>query len=181
METRRFDELTVALARGGSRRRVLRSLVGGVLGALALDRGGALAKNEKDKPSKDDPITIFATPRCTDPLADCPLCAEAKANEGCCNKDLLDAGVERACGTQARDGNGELLGLDCTDANAACGENPCLTATCGFPDSDDPEADPAYRRCQYAKVDKGCRNKGVCCNDYQSEKFGTCVAKRNAC
>jgi hypothetical protein len=43
METRRFDELAVAAARGGSRRGVLRGLVGGVLGALALDRTGRTA------------------------------------------------------------------------------------------------------------------------------------------
>jgi hypothetical protein len=178
MENPRFDNLTVALAHGGSRRGVLRSLAGGVLGVLALDRSGALAKDDKLK--KDDPITIFATPRCSDPLADCPLCAAAKSDPACCDQTLLAQGHDRACGTQATNRNtGQPL--NCTQANAKCGTSPCLTATCAFPDPDDPLADPAYSRCQYAKVDKGCRNKGVCCNDYRSEKFGTCVANRNAC
>jgi hypothetical protein len=173
METRRFDELTVALARGGSRRGVLRSLVGGVVGALALDRSGALAEN--DKPKKDDGITIFATPRCNNPNADCPLCAAARANPDCCNQTLLAAGHERACGTQATDGNGNLLNnLNCTEANEACGTNPCLKATCGEPDG----TDPAFKRCQYTKVKKGCRRETVCCNDYTSGNFGTCVDSR---
>jgi hypothetical protein len=99
METRRFDELTVALARGGSRRGVLRSLAGGVLGALALGQSGALAKNDKDKSEKAEakpeqpeqgggnpeqgggrPIISPARPIChakTD-YKNCPLCYEAR-------------------------------------------------------------------------------------------------------
>jgi len=38
MDTRQFDELVVALGRGGSRRGMLRMLAGGVLGAVAIDR-----------------------------------------------------------------------------------------------------------------------------------------------
>jgi hypothetical protein len=166
METRRFDELTVALARGGSRRGVLRGLAGGVLGALAIDQSGALAKNEKPK---NDGITIFAKPRCGDPNADCPLCATARANPTCCDQTLLAQGHEQACGTQAVDRDGNNLGLNCTAANQSC--TSCVTATC----------DPVSSRCQYSQVDKGCPGKGVCCNDYTSGKFGTCVANRRSC
>jgi hypothetical protein len=38
MDTQRFDDLTVTLARGGSRRSLLRGLAGGVLGAVAVER-----------------------------------------------------------------------------------------------------------------------------------------------
>src|SRR5215207_2677319 len=80
METLRFDELTVALARGGSRRGVLRGLATGALGALALNRSGALAKNDKDKPEQGGggPITIPAKPVCPAPTdyRNCPLCVE---------------------------------------------------------------------------------------------------------
>jgi len=40
MESRHFDDLTVAVARGASRRSLLRGLVGGTLGVVALDRVG---------------------------------------------------------------------------------------------------------------------------------------------
>jgi hypothetical protein len=173
MEHQRFDELTVAIARGRSRRRLLRGLAGGVLGALAIDRSGALAKS--DKPKKDDGITIFAKPVCNSATADCPLCAAARANATCCDQAALAAGRDQACGASAVDRSGNSLGLDCTNANLACGTS-CVTATCGDPLPDSPD-----NRCQYSQVTKGCPNKGVCCNDYTSGKFGQCVANRKAC
>src|SRR5829696_5915221 len=96
MENRRFDDLTVALARGGSRRGVLRGLAGGVLGALALGRSGALAKNDNAK-GGGKPITSPAKPVCDEPTVadDCPLCAGAKAD--CCDPTR----GEQFCGTKA--------------------------------------------------------------------------------
>ena len=170
METRRFDELTVAMARGSSRRGVLRGLAAGVLGALALDRSGALAKNDKVKDK--DGITIFAKPRCSDPNTDCPLCAAAREDSRCC----VIQGAEKACGTQATDGRGNLLGLNCAAANAEKCSGSCVTAACGDPDPTSP-----YNRCQYSQVTKGCPGKGVCCNDYTSGSFGQCVNSRKAC
>jgi hypothetical protein len=167
METRRFDELTVAFARGGSRRGVLRGLAGGVLGALALDRSGALAKNEK--PKKNDGITIFAKPRCTSGTVqdDCPLCAQARAL--CCDT----AQGDKACGPS--------YGMpSCSGANQACvteasPNGSCVYARCTA------DRTSGTERCEYVQVDKGCPNKGVCCNDFTSTKFGSCVANRKSC
>ena len=170
MEKRRFDELTVAIARGGSRRNVLRGLVGGVLGAVALDRSGALAKNEKEKPGKDDPITIPAKPTCNNVAEDCPLCAAARANPDCCDQKSLAKGQEHACGTQATDRFGTPLGLHCAEANEACEDN-CVRATC----------DATTGNCRYEEVKDEpsvCPGPKVCCNVYTSQNFGTCVATR---
>jgi hypothetical protein len=176
METRRFDELTVALARGGSRRGALRGLAAGVLGALALNRSGALAKSDKDKPEQGGgkPITILAKPLCTAGTvsADCPLCAEARKDPLCCDQTLLAAGYDQACGSSAVDNDGNSLGLTCTAANANC--NSCLEAQCTSRES-------GAERCTYTKTAKFCTGKSVCCNDFTSNNFGTCVTNRNSC
>jgi len=178
MDTQRFDELTVALARAGSRRGMLRGLAGGVLGALALNRSGVLAEN--DKPKKDDGITLFAKPVCstTSVLADCPLCAAARQDPTCCDQRRLAKGNEDACGTKAVDRYGRSLNLNCTQANENCIKNgTCVRATC--------DGGSTGSRCNYATNDtattKACPGAGVCCNDYTSKNFGSCVASRTSC
>jgi hypothetical protein len=175
METRRFDELTVALARGGSRRNVLRGLVGSVLGALALDGSGALAKDKTKENGGGKPITILAKPRCTPGTVqdDCPLCAEARTV--CCNAEVGD----KACGPNYDDAAGNPL-PSCATANQACvteasPNGSCVRAKC--------TADRAsgVQRCEYTKINNSCPNKGVCCNDFTSASFGTCVSSRSEC
>jgi hypothetical protein len=190
MENRRFDDLTVALARGGSRRGVLRGLAAGVLGALALDRSGAFAKNE-DKEKKDkDGITLFAKPQCgTDTKADCPLCAAARQDATCCDQKRLAKGNEDACGTKATDRNGNSLRLNCTTANDTKCSTSCVNATCVARTNSDGSV--ASYRCTYLEKDpvtnedesvtKACPGMDVCCNDYTSKNFGSCVANRNSC
>jgi hypothetical protein len=182
METRRFDELTVALARGGSRRGVLRSLAGGVVGALALNRGSALAKNDKKG-------TIEAAPVC-DPnnlSPDCPLCAEAKTDKTCCNQRLLGEGKEQACGSAVTDDETGLP-LDCTNANLQCDEintstksggGSCVVATCKEV-SGGANGRPTHR-CEYRKKEKFCSGTDVCCSTYRSPQFGQCLSNRSAC
>jgi hypothetical protein len=169
METRRFDELTVALARGGSRRGVLRSLAGGVLGAIGLDRSGALAKEKDKEDKKDDGITIFAKPRCTPGTVqdDCPLCAEARAI--CCDATVGD----KACGPNYGMPSCQVANLECV--NEASPNGSCVRAKCTA------DRTSGVQRCEYTKINNSCPNKGVCCNDFTSASFGTCVSSRTEC
>jgi hypothetical protein len=101
METQRFDELTVALVRGGSRRGVLRGLVGGVFGALALDRIGALAKNDEAK-AGGKPIANPAKPVCprNKTTVNCPACSEAwfgPEGDGSPGGGCIYRGTEQEC------------------------------------------------------------------------------------
>jgi hypothetical protein len=167
MQTQRFDEWTAALVRGGSRRGVLRGLAGGVLGAFALDRSGALAKNDNAN-GGGKPITILAKPVCDElGLAeDCPLCAGAKAD--CCD---LTRG-EQFCGTKA-------IGVSCAQPNTdSCGSS-CVTATCTEPSDKQPENG---LRCAYTKTDV-CTTSGAtfCCARFSSPNFGNCVKSTKQC
>jgi len=173
METRRFDELTVALARGGSRRGVLRSLVGGVLGTLALGRSGALAKNEKEQ-GGGKPITNPAKPVCPagGSTVNCPTCFEARFGptgtgtpSGCCTvggreQDCQDCGDENASYCSAASGLNN-------------GAGTCVTATCAKTGS--------KVHCDY-KVDNAFCNKiygngSSCCPVFTSPNFGHCINK----
>jgi hypothetical protein len=167
METRRFDELTVALARGGSRRGVLRGLAGGVLGALALDRSGALAKNDNAN-GGGRPVTSPAAPVCdeTTAAADCPLCHEAKYGaDGCCTGE-----GEQFCGLKATKES-------CAAANATHCGGSCVQAYC---DTDNLTRQGA--RCAYTKKDVCTTgNATFCCARFGSSKFGHCVKGRREC
>jgi len=185
METRRFDELTVTLAHGGSRRRVLRSLAGGVLGAFALDRSGALAKNDNAK-GGGKPITILAKPVCdeTTVAADCPLCYEAKygpegtGTGGCCDPNR----GEQYCGTKANQTscegpNSTYCGLG---SSLNSGNGSCVTATCTEPSDKQPEYG---LRCAYTKKSGSCATPGAtfCCARFSSSNFGHCVKSTKQC
>jgi hypothetical protein len=171
METRRFDELTVALARGDSRRGVLRGLAGGVLSALALERSSALAKNE-DKVKDKDGITILAKPVCdeTTVAEDCPLCYEAKYGlDGCCDPNR----GEQYCGTTA-------YGHSCAQPNLDNCSSSCVTATCTEPSDKQPEYG---LRCAYTKKSGSCTTQGAtfCCARFSSPNFGSCVKSKAQC
>jgi hypothetical protein len=178
METRRFDELTVALARGGSRRGVLRGLVGGVLGALALDRSGALAKNDNAN-GGGRPITSPAAPTCNGTTAadDCPLCHEAKyGTDGCCTGE-----GEQFCGLKATTescaaANANNCGASSTFNGPGVGS--CVEAYCDT-------ANPTRQgpRCAYTKKDNVCTktNATFCCARFGSSEFGHCVKGRREC
>jgi len=172
METRRFDELTVTLARGGSRRGVLRILAAGVLGALALNRSGALAKNEKEH-GGGKPITILAKPVCPSggSTVNCPTCFEARFGpdggagdpSGCCTFGEREQDCE-----------------NCSDENASyCsatsglnnGAGTCVTATCTQHGS--------QIHCDYKVKNAFCNQnfgKGwACCPKFTSANFGHCI------
>jgi hypothetical protein len=177
METRRFDELTVALARGGSRRGVLRGLVAGVLGALALDRSGAFAKDDKDKPEQGGgrPVTSPAKPVCPNPsdLTSCPLCFEARFGEvgdgdqdrrpGCCKPD----GKDQDCR------NCEWENATYCAARLNNGAGTCVEATC--------EKRGSQFHCTYRGKDGFCNQTAgygsgyACCPVFTSANFGHCV------
>jgi hypothetical protein len=160
METRRFDELTVALSRGGSRRGVLRSLAGGVLGALALGRSGALAKKPIINPAK--PICDEAS---TNPTENCPDCYEARFGpNGCCDPE----GREKDCAN-----------CDSTGANANCvaingGLGTCVTAICS-------RSTQAGTRCEYTRNNALCGTEAFCCSRFTHVNFGHCVTKLADC
>jgi hypothetical protein len=165
MEKRRFDELTVALARGGSRRGVLRSLAGGVLGALALDRSGALAKNENENNGRGKPITNPAKPICegtSNPVENCPLCFAAR--DACCDPD----GKESACFNCVSSGAND----NCDNLNSPNGS--CVTATCTH-------ETPAGTRCEYTRNNEMCGPKAFCCSRFTHSNFGKCVNHLNDC
>jgi hypothetical protein len=158
METRRFDELTVALARGGSRRGVLRGLVAGVLGALAVDQSGALAKNDKNPELETKPIC----PGGSGDSGACPLCYQAASD--CC---------------QGQPTRSRLYNVACEGINPGTTENPdgnsCVTADC--------ELVNGKWRCRYTADHSQCPTSGnvFCCRRYESTNFGQCVANKNAC
>jgi hypothetical protein len=178
METRRFDELTVALARGGSRRGVLRSLAGGVLGALALDRSGALAKNEKDNGGGNPeqgggkPITSPAKPVCpskTD-YRNCPLCSEARFGDP-------DVGeTDRApgcCDPMKREENCK----NCHDENTTyCGPLNGGAGSC-VQNVQCVQREDGKLRCDYKAIENFCGSHGggKCCAKFTSPNFGHCV------
>jgi hypothetical protein len=199
METRRFDELTVALARGGSRRGVLRGLAGGLLGALALDRSGALAKNDKDKSEKAEakpeqpeqgggnpeqggrPIISPAKPVCRaqNDTGNCPTCFEARFGVG------VDPGDPDRDGPGCCDPNGrEKDCKNCQYENATyCSQinnNPateagpagtCVTTTC--------VQVGGQLRCNYDVKNDFCNNEfgdgWSCCPVFTSSNFGHCI------
>jgi hypothetical protein len=168
MQTQRFDEWTAALVRGGSRRGVLRGLAGGVLGAFALDRSGALAKNDPAK-GGGKPITNPAKPVCDASAVaeDCPLCAGAKAD--CCDPTR----GEQFCGTKAN-------GTSCADPNTTYCGSSCVTATCTEPSDKQPENG---LRCAYTKKSNFCTTSGAtfCCARFSSSNFGNCVKSTTQC
>jgi hypothetical protein len=193
METRRFDELTVALARGGSRRGVLRGLAAGVLGALALNRSAALAKNDKDKPEQGGggpitnpdkpeqggggPITNPAKPVCPNPndLSSCPLCSEARfgatgdgdldRRPGCCKPD----GKEQDC----RNCEWENANYCAAGTTLNNGFGTCVEATC--------EKRGNQFHCTYRGKNDFCHSVAglgdgwSCCPVFTSPNFGHCV------
>jgi hypothetical protein len=179
METRRFDELTVALARGGSRRGVLRGLVGGALGALALDRSGSLAKNEKEQ-GGGKPITNPAKPVCPaqSDYTNCPTCAEARfgpnlgGQGGCC---------EPGKGEQFCSNCGDENDLYCSSINTGNegGSGSCLAVTCkGVRDK---KGQTVYR-CEYNAQEGFCGGgTPVCCTRFTHDNFGHCVASSAEC
>jgi hypothetical protein len=182
MQTQRFDEWTAALVRRGSRRGVLRGLAGGVLGAFALDRSGALAKNDTAK-GGGKPITNPAKPVC-DPTpaavaADCPLCYEARFGSdgptgpetGCCDPTRPEQ--EQYCGLKAGQ-------TSCVGPNSTYCSSSCVTASCTEASDKRPENG---LRCAYTKKSNFCQTSGAtfCCARFSSPNFGHCVNSSTQC
>jgi len=177
MDTQRFDALTVALSRGGSRRNVLRGLVGGVLGAVALGQSGALAQKDEAKPDRGGgrPVTNPARPVCPAKTnyANCPLCAEARfgvagttevdGTAGCCDPTKGERHCE-AC----EDENALYCSTGKTINN---GYGTCVTVTC--------TKEPGGKlHCDYRGNNVLCQSAvpgSTCCGVFTSPNFGHCV------
>jgi hypothetical protein len=132
MDTQRFDQMTVVLARGGSRRKVLRGLVGGVLGAVAVDRMGQSA------PVAARPVAngcghagrICTADETTGPSGTCCgneklTCAAPGTVSNRCSNPYSNFKCAAPVGTKCQ-GHCECLGI----------ENACIKGTC--------QADPRY-------------------------------------
>jgi hypothetical protein len=207
METRRFDELTVALARGGSRRGVLRSLAGGVLGALALGQSGTLAKNNKDKSEKAEakpeqpeqgggnpeqggrPIISPARPVCrvSNDTGNCPMCKEARFGEGVAEDDASvckDRDGAGCCDPNGRESDCK----NCHCENNYCsaineGNGTCVKTTCVKVGS--------QWRCNYDGKEGFCNSiygdgtpesaTWSCCPVFTSSNFGHCINAGETC
>jgi hypothetical protein len=186
METRRFDELTVALARGGSRRGVLRGVAGGLLGALALNRSGALAKKDKDESEKAEakpeqgggtehgggrPIISPAKPVCpskTD-YRNCPLCSEARFGDpamgetdrapGCCDPMKREENCKNC-----HDENATYCGV-LNEGQGSCVQNvQCV------------QREDGKLRCDYKVKPEFCPQGTHCCPVFTSPNFGHCYS-----
>jgi hypothetical protein len=185
MQTQRFDEWTAALVRGGSRRGVLRGLAGGVLGAFALDRSGALAKNDNAQ-GGGKPITSPAKPVCDAPTADCPLCYEARfgsdgptgSQTGCCDPTRPEQ--EQYCGTKANQTSCEQPNSTYCGATLNSGRGSCVEASCTEASDKRPENG---LRCAYTKKSNVCTTTGAtfCCARFSSANFGHCVNSSTQC
>jgi hypothetical protein len=176
METRRFDELTVAIARGGSRRGMLRGLAGGLLGALALDRSGVLAKNDNENNGRGKPITEPAKPICPNETntVNCPLCYEARfgpegdGTSGCCDINGRDKECEN-CNEANKD-----FCLATSPEPINSGQGTCVRAYCTQPTK-------AGTRCEYTKDNEMCGDGAFCCDRFTHENFGHCVNTLEEC
>jgi hypothetical protein len=138
------------------------------MGALALDRSGALAKDKDKENGGGKPITNPAKPICegtANPTENCPLCYAARFGEGgCCDPD----GKESACFDCDSSGAND----NCDNLNGPNGS--CVTAICG-------KETPAGTRCEYARNNEMCGPNAFCCSRFTHVNFGKCVNHLNDC
>jgi hypothetical protein len=176
-------------------------LAGGVLGALALDRSGALAKNDKDKSEKAEakpekpeqgggnpeqggrPIISPAKPVCRElngvfDTGNCPMCKEARFGEGVAEDDASvckDRDGAGCCDPNGREK--DCKNCQCENATYCSaindGHGTCVTTTC--------VQVGGQLRCNYEGINSFCHdNVGVgtsCCPIFTSPNFGHCVTE----
>lgn len=132
MDDRRFDDLTRRLARGHTRRSVLRGLVGGGAAVLATGAGSALAKPNPEKKVAichfDADTGLYHEISISRNALDAHLQQHPEDSEGTCSCTPLTC-AELGCGQQP-DGCGATINCGCcTDAD--CGTNTgCITHRC---------------------------------------------------
>jgi hypothetical protein len=124
MDTQRFDALTVTLARGASRRSLLRGLVGGALGVVALDRVGQTA------PVAARPVASG----CGHAGRICTVDPTTGPAGTCCGNEKLTCTVDVSSRCDNPNGNTKCaapLGAKCQGhCECAGGGSACIKGTC---------------------------------------------------
>lgn len=156
MDDQRFDDLSRRLARGTSRRQMLRALAGGVLGGVAgslgFGRAAAACATDRDCPPGErcDEASATCVPRGGRPASQsqsqsvsaaavCTTDAECAANETCVDGTCAPRGGSctrgSACTTDATCCGGEV----CDTGNGVCvgAGGPCTNTTGTCVDSTD--------------------------------------------
>jgi hypothetical protein len=124
MDDSRFDQLTRLVARGASRRAILKGLLG--LGAAVSSAEGVDARPVRTRPTIPPPPPPTTSPPTTTTAVPCPGQDQCPGSTLCCPTGTCARAGNQAICCDGTDGNGTVVcGFDCCDTEDQCCDGEC--------------------------------------------------------